>query len=65
MKIIVITPGDRVGSNQGSMDYRLSLCLTAANNSMRPSIRSSRDFFAILGRGPRAFHIGKISAVNH
>ena len=22
-------------------------------------------FFAILGRGPRAFQIGKISAVNH
>ena len=26
---------------------------------------SSRDFLAILGRGPRAFKIGKISAVNH
>ena len=24
----------------------------------------SRDFFAILGRGPRAFQIGKISVVN-
>ena len=24
-----------------------------------------RDFFAILGRGPRAFEIGKTSAVNH
>ena len=24
----------------------------------------SRDFFAILGRGPRAFKIGKISVVN-
>ena len=24
-----------------------------------------RDFFAILGRGPRAFQIGKISSVNH
>ena len=24
-----------------------------------------RDFFAILGRGPRAFQIGKISAGNH
>ena len=26
---------------------------------------SSGIFFAILGRGPRAFQIGKISAVNH
>ena len=24
-----------------------------------------RDFFAILGRGPRAFQIEKISAVNY
>ena len=24
-----------------------------------------RDFFAILGRGPRAFQIGKINAANH
>ena len=24
-----------------------------------------RDFFAIFGRGPRTFQIGKISAVNH
>ena len=23
-----------------------------------------RDFFAILGRGPRAFQVGKISTVN-
>ena len=26
---------------------------------------NSGIFFAILGRGPRAFQIGKISAVNH
>ena len=26
---------------------------------------SAGIFFAILGRGPRAFQIGKISAVNH
>ena len=29
------------------------------------SFMRDRDFFAILGRGPRAFQIGKISAVNH
>ena len=28
-------------------------------------LTSIRDFFAISGRGPRAFQIGKISAVNH
>ena len=32
-----------------------------------PSVSSWNQgfFFAILGRGPRAFQIGKISAVNH
>ena len=29
------------------------------------NMRVSGIFFAILGRGPRAFQIGKISAVNH
>ena len=36
---------------------------------LKPTTPQSRDnpgiFFAILGRGPRAFQIGKISAVNH
>ena len=34
-----------------------------ANISLAPF--STGIFFAILGRGPRAFQIGKISAVNH
>ena len=30
-----------------------------------PPVWDQGFFFAILGRGPRAFQIGKISAVNH
>ena len=32
---------------------------------LRTDRKNVRDFFAILGRGPRAFQIGKISVVNH
>ena len=32
---------------------------------MRGGIHTPGIFFAILGRGPRAFQIGKISAINH
>ena len=32
---------------------------------VRNAGRHIRDFFLILKRGPRAFQIGKISAVNH
>ena len=47
-KVIVITPGDRYGSNQESMDYRLSLMPyrreqfnACIHPSVRPSIRPS------------------------
>ena len=36
----------------------------SATGAYNPLDRSG-IFFAILGRGPRAFQIGKISAVNH
>ena len=44
-----------------------SICCTPKNCLIETShlIIQSGIFFAILGRGPRAFQIRKISAVNH
>ena len=39
--------------------FQYFICIAEATRYL------DRDFFAILGRGPWAFQIGKISAVNH
>ena len=38
--------------------------VTLSEKQKKQVLQLIRDFFAILGRGPRAFQIGKISVVN-
>ena len=45
--------------------YRILSILLAGIWDTMFNFRDQGFFFSILGRGPRAFQIGKISAVNH
>ena len=58
----ILVNGDN--GNQVKLNTCSLILLSTRNVGSKSNPSTTRDFLAILGRGPRAFQIGNISAVN-